>query len=182
VHLVRHGQSTWNVERRVQGGSDVSILTPLGVTQAEAAAAALLALTPTAVLTSPLRRALHTARLIGECCGLPAQPRPELVEQRLGRLEGLTMTAALAAAGDLDWTDPAARPPGGESLLDVATRLTPLVAAVRAGTYGRSVVLVSHGDCLRVAACLLAGRPLVDIAPTGPANGAVLTLTPAAPG
>lgn len=188
VHLVRHGQSTWNLSGRLQGASDTATLTRLGRAQASEAAdvladvldvapdGAAVGASPTMLRVSPLRRAWETAAIIGRRLAVTPIADDRLVEQHLGELEGMVTYDAFHAVGHLDWTDPASRPPGGESLHEVATRLRPLLATTRSGQWGPQVVLVTHGDCLRVLACLLRGDRLTRIDATCPPNGSVTTV------
>jgi probable phosphoglycerate mutase len=64
VVLVRHGQSTWNAEGRIQGSSDLSVLTPKGESQAETSRLMLLSDTFDACFISPLARSRRTAEII----------------------------------------------------------------------------------------------------------------------
>jgi probable phosphoglycerate mutase len=64
VVLVRHGQSTWNAEGRIQGSSDLSVLTPKGESQAETSRQMLLSDSFDACFTSPLARSRRTAEII----------------------------------------------------------------------------------------------------------------------
>ena len=69
VHLVRHGQSTWNLQHRVQGQRDEPALTVLGRRQAVDAARELVGARPVRLLTSDLTRAVQTAGIIGRSSG-----------------------------------------------------------------------------------------------------------------
>ncbi len=71
--VVRHGQSSYNTERRIQGRSDVSTLTQKGRDDALKTGTALSHLNFAAIYTSPLQRAKTTAEVIGECLATPAQ-------------------------------------------------------------------------------------------------------------
>jgi broad specificity phosphatase PhoE len=178
VHLVRHGQSTWNADRRVQGQRNPP-LTSLGLEQAERAANALPPQVD-AVLSSDLERALVTAEIIARRYGLGPVPDGRLREQSLGVLEGRPLADALAVADGHDWTDLDSAIEGGESLRAVYDRLVPLGKEIAAGRYGRSVVVVSHGDTIRVARCALAGMSAEHITDSTLSNGEVLVL-PVAP-
>ena len=96
LHLVRHGQSTWNVEGRLQGQVDLPELTALGRAQASSVAALLSRLEAQRLLTSDLVRAVQTAEIIGEAIGLVPIPTTLLREQHYGALQGLTTDAASA--------------------------------------------------------------------------------------
>lgn len=71
VILVRHGQSTYNIERRIQGRLDVSILTDIGINTARQVGEALKGLKFDAIYTSPLQRAKQTAEIIHSCLNSP---------------------------------------------------------------------------------------------------------------
>lgn len=174
VHLVRHGQSTWNAERRVQGQQDPP-LTALGREQAALTASALPAGVD-AVLGSDLRRAEETAQIVAQRYGLPVALDRRLREQGLGIIEGRTLAEALEVTEGHDWTDLDATVEGGESLREVYDRLVPLGRELAAGAHGRSVVVVSHGDTIRVAQCALAGLPPDQIPLRTPANGEVISV------
>ena len=86
--LWRHGQTTWNVERRFQGQSDVP-LNDAGVAQAVAAARRLASLGPVAIFSSDLSRASRTADELARLTGLPVQFDKDLRERNGGKWEGL---------------------------------------------------------------------------------------------
>ncbi|KGN31940.1 phosphoglycerate kinase [Knoellia sinensis KCTC 19936] len=178
LHLVRHGQSTWNVEGRLQGQTAHPDLTDLGHEQAKAAAAALTSLVrgSVAVVTSDLVRARHTAEHIAATLGVVPTPDPDLREQALGSLEG-RLTSELSAEPTPDATHVSeVRWGGGESLEDVHRRLAAPIERARLTAY-EHVVWVTHGDTMRVALARLDGRTHreVDWAPIG--NGAVVSVT-----
>lgn len=177
VHLVRHGQSEWNVIGRLQGQTAHPELTTLGREQAQHAATELVRRVkqPAALWSSDLARAVQTARIIGEHLGLPVQLDAALREQALGSIEG-TLTSMLRAqepppgvhVGDVRWG-------GGESTADVYERV--------GGFLGRElpsapahVILVSHGDTIRTARAWLQQRSHRDLEWDVIGNGAVITI------
>jgi glucosyl-3-phosphoglycerate phosphatase len=160
--MVRHGQTDFNAEGRMQGHLD-SQLTELGLAQARRAAGVLSRYDPARVISSDLIRAARTAEEIGQICGLPVKLDARLRETNLGRWQGLT-----PAQVEVDWpgalatwrSDPTWSPPGGESRLDVAARALPLVreleqefGADRAST----VLLCAHGGLIAALTCALLG-------------------------
>jgi broad specificity phosphatase PhoE len=161
--LVRHGQSTWNLEHRLQGQRMDVPLSPLGRRQADTAVSRVAALVPasTPVYSSDQDRALQTASPIADALDVLPIPDPRLREQDLGRMEGLLpeqLTPEPAPEGvdiaDVRWG-------GGESLADVAARLRSFLADLAIADGGHSparAVIVSHGDTLRVLLALLDGR------------------------
>lgn len=155
--LVRHGESTWNVARRIQGQTASPTLTDRGRRQAVQAGAQLLALGAQRLLTSDLVRARQTAAIIGLTLQLEPEATPLLRERHYGAWQGSNITSAIRALRSLPDHEPV---PGGESLVDVRQRWMTQVTAL-GGTRG-PVVLVTHGDLIVEAA----GGPL-------PENGSV---------
>ena len=164
LHLLRHGQSVWNLERRLQGQTMHVPLTPQGIDEARAAAAQLRGVALSAVWSSDQVRAIQTAEIVAGEVGLPVRPVAGLREVALGAMEGMRYE-------DLRPEDPPVglqtwevRWGGGESLVDVAERLRVLLADL-ASTFGPrdEVLLVSHGDTLRLLVTLLDGGGPADI-------------------
>ncbi|MBL8343042.1 MAG: histidine phosphatase family protein [Rubrivivax sp.] len=157
--LLRHGETAWNTELRVQGFTDAP-LNDRGRWQAERAAEALAAEGLTAVYSSDLQRARATAEAVARAAGLPqVQADTALRERGFGRFEGLTYTEIEAR-----WPDDARRwrqreagfaPGGGETLEAFSARCVPAVAAIAARHAGQCIAVVAHGgvlDCLYRAA------------------------------
>jgi broad specificity phosphatase PhoE len=167
LHLVRHGQSTWNVRHLVQGQADDAELTELGRAQARSAADLLAGSPVERLLTSDLRRARQSADILGEVLSLTPVPTTQLREQALGEVEGLPTEQAAAA-----WEQAAAaaldeygvpmpvvdvRLPGGESLRDVLARAQAFLALPWVTEAEDDVLVVSHGDTIRVLLAHLLG-------------------------
>ncbi|WP_432990334.1 histidine phosphatase family protein [Dactylosporangium sp. CA-233914] len=165
LHLVRHGESEWNVARRLQGQTPYVPLTPRGHRQARATAEALRGTAARAVYTSDLLRARQTAEHIADVLDVPIRLRPDLRERCYGRLEGLPSADALWAAGDVD-----VHPGGGESLRELRQRIAAAIAGCLADAGDGALVIVSHGDTIRAALEWL-GEPTPEI----PGNGAVVS-------
>lgn len=178
LHLVRHGQSEWNVEGRLQGQTAHPGLTPLGVEQAHEAAATLAERIDgsVTVVTSDLVRARRTAEIVARVLGVEVVADPDLREQALGRLEGW-LTADLVAeptpegqhVSEVRWG-------GGESLRDVHERLAAPIQRARDAAYDH-VVWVTHGDTMRVALARLAGRSHREVDWEPIPNGAIVSVT-----
>jgi broad specificity phosphatase PhoE len=147
IVLWRHGQTAWNVERRFQGTTDIP-LDDTGVEQAGRAARLLAALRPTAIVTSPLRRAAATAEALSEVTGLTAAKDPDLIERAGGAWEGLTNHEIRTQypAEHATW-----QPPGGETGEQVAKRVTAAFERALEPIPGNGLlVVVSHGAALRI--------------------------------
>ncbi|CAN5896580.1 hypothetical protein BH20ACT6_BH20ACT6_18430 [soil metagenome] len=174
---MRHGESLWNAQGRLQGQTPDVGLTPLGLAQAEAVAAALADSGAAAVLTSDLLRAQQTAAAVARRLGLSAQPTVALREQALGAHEGRLLgdVASCCRPARPD-TDPDRRPGGGESLRMVHARVGELLASLLAEDAGTPVVLVSHGDTIRVATTWLRRLPVEQVTASLPPNGSITTV------
>ena len=142
IYLVRHGETDWNRERRIQGSTDIP-LNETGRSQARATGALLASRKWDGVYASPLSRAFETAEIIAGELGLPGpRPVPQIAERNYGDAEGLTGDEidALFAGADI---------PGRESRDDVAARALPAIIALAEKHPGESIVLVSHGGVIR---------------------------------
>lgn len=176
VHLVRHGQSRWNAQGRLQGQTADVALTAVGLRQAEQAARNLTSSGATRVISSDLRRALETARPVAEVLGVQVELEPALREQSLGIFEGRLSQDAWREPDADRWGDPRWRPPGGESAHDVFVRLQAFVTRLMAEAPTSPLVLVSHGDTIRVALAVLRREPATSIPWVAVANGEIVTV------
>jgi broad specificity phosphatase PhoE len=146
--LIRHGQSLGNAERRFTRGPDEP-LTEQGREQARAAGRLVAAHhRPVALYASPFHRALETARLIGGFVGLEPEIVEPLHEQFFGRLHGQPYDAFAGLPEAASGTRWERRPPGGETLLEVAQRAGPALDAIARRHAGQPVVVVSHGGVM----------------------------------
>ncbi|MCY7314908.1 MAG: histidine phosphatase family protein [Rubrivivax sp.] len=162
VFALRHGQTAWNAELRLQGHRDAP-LDGVGRWQAARLAQALVDEGLAAIYSSDLQRAHDTALALGAACGLPVQADVALRERSFGHLEGLTHAEIEERLPDdaLRWRrrEPAYSPGGGESLIDFAARCVPAVARLAAAHAGQAIAVVAHGgvlDCLYRSAAGLA--------------------------
>ncbi len=178
VIFARHGESEANLAgifaNRREHAYD---LTPAGIAQAEALARSLADLGVRHIYTSPLRRALQTATVIGGTFRVPVTETDGLREYDVGDYEGLPYTGEHAwrrdryAAVEADWQRGAreTRHPGGESLAELEERVVSLmdtIAIRHAGT--ETVLAVSHGGLLRVVLPLLVPDLTRDVAAPRP--------------
>jgi probable phosphoglycerate mutase len=152
--LVRHGETEWARLGRHTGRTDIP-LTDLGREQAGALQTRLAGHTFTVVLSSPLSRALETARLAG--FGEQAQTTDDLLEWDYGDDEGRT-TAEIRAErpGWTIWRD---GPAGGEAVREVGARVDRVIARVRSEASGGNALAFAHGHVLRALAARWLGSP-----------------------
>lgn len=145
--LWRHGQTTWNVENRFQGQSDIP-LSETGVAQAERAARMLAALKPDKIYSSDLSRAASTAGALALITGLPVTLDKDLRERSGGAWEGLTDIEIRKG-----WPERRASwdPPDGETRLAVADRVSGALTRIAAELDdGELAVVASHGAAIRI--------------------------------
>jgi len=160
--LVRHGETDWNRQGRLQGSADVP-LNEAGRRQARDRAASWPADRPfDRVLTSPMLRARETADLLAAATGAPVVPVPGLEEMRFGAWETLTWAEVQERHADdyRRWRqDRRFTPPtGGESYDRTARRALGALAPHLAGAPPDTLV-VAHGAVLLALVCLLRGLP-----------------------
>jgi 2,3-bisphosphoglycerate-dependent phosphoglycerate mutase len=166
IVAVRHGETVWNAEMRMQGQLDTA-LSDRGRRQAARAAEALAGEGIEAIVASDLARAFDTARAIATVVGLPIAAEAGLRERCFGIFEGYTY-----AEIDARWPEDAARwrrhetafgPEGGETLIDFSARAVAAMTRIAAAARGRTTLVVTHGgvlDCLyRAASGLDLGAP-----------------------
>lgn len=161
--LVRHGQTESNKLGRIQGVNN-SPLTDVGSGQAEAAARALASDAPFALYSSPLPRALQTAKAIGSLAGVQPVEVKELIEMDVGEFEGLSGSQLRERFPDVmrSWDeDPASTVmPGGESLYDVRDRVWPAVQSLVGRHESETVVAVTHNFTIHTIVCAALDMPL----------------------
>lgn len=173
--LVRHGQTDWNLEGRYQGQSDVP-LNENGRAQAHALAQQLHGHQFAGVYASDLERAKETAEIIATIFHLPVTIDPRLREIDQGEWEGQLVDDIKAHYAEL-WqqrtVDPASiRPPGGETVGEVAERVHALLDDIVNAYPNGSVLIVSHGLALATAICEVRGIPVGQAYSVIPDNAA----------
>jgi probable phosphoglycerate mutase len=162
--LVRHGETAWNAERRLQGHLDLP-LNETGLVQAEATAASLRGHQFAAFYCSDLVRARQTAAAAERLLDLVPALEPDLRERHYGAFQGLTYEEARGrfpeAYARFDAREPGfAFPDGGESLAGFAARIRAALERFAARHAGQSVLIVSHGGVLDIAHRLATGKAL----------------------
>jgi probable phosphoglycerate mutase len=152
--LLRHGETPWNADTRIQGHTDIP-LNDTGLWQAQRLGTALADQPLDAIYSSDLQRAWATARAVAAAHGLQVIPEPGLRERGFGALEGLTWAdietehpehATHWRTRVPDWAPPG----GGESLLTLQARVLGVLNRVAAAHLGQHIALVAHGGVLDV--------------------------------
>ena len=138
---VRHGETAWNVARRLQGQEDIP-LNDHGRRQAQAVGRYLKAFAWDAMVSSPLLRAWETAEIIAQAAGLqPPVAMAEIIERNYGRASGLTPEERAQ-----QFADGAA--PDIEPLEAMRDRVSQALNQLRLGYPHQRVVIVSHGGTI----------------------------------
>ncbi|WP_424466839.1 histidine phosphatase family protein [Pseudoclavibacter helvolus] len=162
--LVRHGRTAWNLERRLQGRSDIA-LDAHGELQAHAAGRLLARARWGRVVASPLTRAAQTAAIVGSHLDTAAPVLdPGLLERDFGEAEGMHVAEAAER-----W--PSGEYPGSESTTQLGERAGAALAALLEGP--GTAVIVSHGVFLRAGIEAITGAACPRIL-----NGQVVLLEP----
>ena len=177
IILVRHGQTEWNRAERFRGRADLP-LNGVGLAQAEATARRIAAAWPaSAVYSSPLKRAMETAKIIAEVLDLAVQPLAGLMDIDYGEWQGLSPDEVAERYGDLyaRWLEEPhlVRIPRGESLGEVRERAMAALEGVIARHSGQTVVLVSHQVVNKVLLCAVLGLDDSHFWHIGQENGAI---------
>jgi probable phosphoglycerate mutase len=152
ILAIRHGETAWNVDTRIQGHLDIP-LNDTGRQQAEKLARALAAQDPIdAIYSSDLLRAHETARAIAQATGAPLSTHQGLRERGFGIFEGKTYVEI-----ESTWPEESERwrkrepnwaPPKGESLVQVRERVTRTLHELAARHPDQQIVLVAHGGVM----------------------------------
>jgi probable phosphoglycerate mutase len=151
--LIRHGETAWNAEHRIQGRLDVPLSTT-GVWQTGRLTQRLANEAIDALIASDLARAWMTGAPLADARGLTMVPDPRLRERVFGIFEGKTLDEIAAEhpdefaawrARDVDW-----RVPGGESGAEFIGRVLEAIEEISVSYAGRTVAVVTHGGVLDV--------------------------------
>ena len=153
ICFVRHGETNWNAERRMQGHIDIP-LNANGISQAERLANALIRVKHSfdVIYSSDLERALHTANAVASALSLDVQITPRLRERNVGKLQGLLLAEAPVLLPEI-WQRHIAREldhdlGGGESIRTFHQRMQEILELFLNEHRGQSVLAVSHGGSL----------------------------------
>lgn len=152
--VVRHGETAWNVDTRIQGHLDIP-LNDTGLWQARQVGQALADEAVAAIYSSDLQRAYATAEAVARTTGAPLTPVPGLRERSFGSFQGRTFQQIETESPEqaLRWRkrDPHFVPDGGGESLDMLReRIAVTVDGIAARHAGEQIVLVAHGGVMDV--------------------------------
>lgn len=167
LYLIRHGETLWNAERRMQGWTD-SPLSERGIQQARALAERLRKVEFAAIYSSPTGRAFQTAEIVRDRRALDIVPRPELREINLGDWEGRKweeLAKEEPERAERFWQSPHLyEPRSGETYEQVRQRAVPAIHEI-AAAHGaeEKVLVVTHTVVLKLIVAHFEGQPLAGI-------------------
>lgn len=176
IYIARHGETTWNVEGRIQGRSDPD-LSQKGVAQSLALLEQLKDRPISAIYTSTLQRSILTAQPIAKFLNLPIQKQPELDEMAFGIMEGVQVSSFNEEL-KREWerfkeNRFTYRIPGAENYTDVANRLRPFKEKILRDHAGQEILIIGHMIVNRFLIGMLLEYPLEEIQRTEQHNGFV---------
>ena len=163
IYIVRHGQTVWNAEGRIQGHSDIT-LSEAGQRQAQAIARRLGTVHFDVAYCSDLSRTTETARIILGERDIPLHPTSQLREYKKGVFEGFTEDEyrerypelyEASLVNDLDFA-----PPGGETIRQTSARMGDFIEELQRRHPDDTALVVGHGGSLRAAIVSLLSLPL----------------------
>jgi probable phosphoglycerate mutase len=159
LHFVRHGETAWNAERRIQGQTHDVQLSDRGREQAAAIAEELASASAGLIITSDLARTVETARIIAARIDAPILQEAALRERHFGIAQGrLYEDVAGLLTG---WrTDVDSRVEGGESNREMYGRVSQFLDRLATQPPCSSIVVVTHGGTMNAALAYLRGLPV----------------------
>lgn len=167
VILIRHGQTGWNQERRLQGGGSDTVLNEEGERQCRCLSEKLTAEKIVAVYSSPMSRAIGTAKVIAGCHGLEVIPEPALQEINCGSMEGALIKEIgsklqqLVRGGNEDGL--LFKQCGGESLDELQKRAWGVILRMAEEHKDGTIVVVSHYFVIAAILCAVLSLPATQL-------------------
>jgi broad specificity phosphatase PhoE len=166
IYIARHGETTWNVEGRIQGRSDPG-LSPKGYAQSLALLHQLENQPLSAIYASTLQRSIQTAQPVADLLGLSIQRQPELDEIAFGILEGKNLYH-FDEELKMEWdrfkdNRFTYHIPGAENYADVASRIKPFIERLLRDHESQEVLVVGHRVVNRLLIGMLMDYPLENV-------------------
>ena len=154
ILLTRHGQTEWNVLKKVQGRTDIE-LNETGIQQAKDTARKLQDENIDLIISSPLKRAAKTANIIGETRNIPVIFDERIVERGFGEFEGVRPKENEFA--DLWNYDLNLQEHGVESIQSFFGRVYEFLDDIKEKYNGKKILLVTHGGTSKPVNCYFNG-------------------------
>lgn len=165
IYITRHGQTKWNVEKRMQGWKD-SPLTELGIQQAKWLEERLKDTKLDVIYSSPINRALSTAQIVNNKRHIPIYTDLRLREINMGIWEGLTQDEIEELYGEElynFWNAPKSyKPYDGETFCQVIQRTEEFIKEIISGNIGKDILIVTHTIALKAIMCFFQNTLMED--------------------
>ena len=165
IIFLRHGQAKNNTERVLSGRTPGVPLTDKGITQAQQTAELLEHMNISAIYSSPIQRAKHTAEIVGEHNSIDVQIDDRLIELDMGKFTGIPYDEIFASHGNVFLKfyngELEIAHNGVETFADVKKRVTSIVDEIIEKHPDQNVILVTHMDPIKA---MLSN--VVDLSPT----------------
>ncbi|ALB45407.1 MULTISPECIES: histidine phosphatase family protein [Clostridium] len=167
LYLIRHGQTKWNLEKRMQGHKD-SPLTEVGISQAQKLRDRLINEKIDLIYSSESKRAYDTAKIIQHNRNIPINIKKELKEIHMGKWEGMNQTDIInkyPETWENFWNNPSVYVPTdeGESYEELKARVIPSIEEIINLNQGKSIVIVTHRITLKVIMSHFMSQNICDI-------------------
>lgn len=157
IFYVRHGQTDWNLARRMQGGQTERPLNETGIKQAKESKKELENVKYDIVICSPMERAKQTAEIINQGRNMPIIIDERLRERKLGELEGNQITEECEKQiWDYKFN---INIEGGEDLRQFEERILNFITEIKEKYAEKTVLIVAHGGIAKVLKAYLYGKP-----------------------
>ncbi len=166
LYLIRHGQTDWNLEKKLQGQTDIP-LNETGREQARTLAQKLKNETFHAVYSSPLKRAHETAQIINHLHGHEINLHDDLMEASYGFIEGMKIEEfqqkATVHAMDRHGRLHHKLDPSAESYFEVYHRVRPFLDSLLQKHHGQNILIITHGALMRSIMAIIEDIDLQEI-------------------
>ena len=157
IYYVRHGQTDWNLARRMQGGESEKDLNETGIQQAKETKKLLENIKYDFIIRSPMKRAEQTANIISEGEEVPVIIDERIRERKLGEIEGEIITEEMEEKiwdYNINYNIP-----GGENLQEFEKRILNFLEEIKQKHSDKTVLIVAHGGVGKVIKAHLYGMP-----------------------
>lgn len=157
IYYVRHGQTDWNLARKMQGGESERELNETGIEQARETRELLKNTKYDLIISSPMRRAEQTTNIINEGNDIPIIIDERIRERKLGEIEGHIITEEMEEQiwnYNLNYNIP-----GGENLHEFEKRILKFLEEIKQKYSDKTVLIVAHGGVGKIIKAYLYGMP-----------------------
>lgn len=157
IYFVRHGQTDWNLERKMQGGESEKELNETGIEQAKQAREKIKELEYDMIIRSPMKRVEQTTSLINERKDVPIIIEERIRERKLGELEGHVVTEEIENNiwdYELNYNIQ-----GGENLHDFEKRILEFIQEIKQKYNDKTILVVAHGGVAKLLIANFWGMP-----------------------